>query len=119
MRLIDVLKYAEALEKIEQRLRQQAGEDIVLQKAINFISNAREYALQQPTIDPASLRPKGEWIPSESDFDDDDTLFDVEEWCDWQCTVCHEDICYEDPMERRWLPKFRPNCGADMRKDIK
>lgn len=65
-----------------------------------------------PTIAPESLHPKGEWIPSESDFDDDDTLFDVEEWCDWQCTVCHEDICYEDPMERRWLPNFCPNCGA-------
>ena len=62
------------------------------------------------------VREKGEWIPSESDFDDDDTLFDVEEWCDWQCSMCREDICYEDPMERRWLPNFCPNCGADMRK---
>ena len=56
----------------------------------------------------------GWWIPSESDFDDDDVLFDVEDWCDWQCSACHEDICYEDPMERRWLPKFCPNCGANM-----
>lgn len=29
----------------------------------------------------------GRWIPSESDFDDDDTLFDGEECCDWQCAV--------------------------------
>lgn len=65
------------------------------------------------------VREKGEWIPSESDFDDDDTLFDVEEWCDWQCSVCREDICYEDPMERRWLPKFCPNCGADNRGAVK
>ena len=56
----------------------------------------------------------GIWVPSESDFDDDDTLFDVEDWCDWQCSVCREDICYEDPMERRFLPKFCPNCGAKM-----
>ena len=56
----------------------------------------------------------GYWIPSESDFDDDDTLFDVEDWCDWQCSACHTDICYEDPMERRFLPKFCPNCGARM-----
>lgn len=56
----------------------------------------------------------GAWIPSESDFDDDDTLFDCEEWCDWQCSVCREDVCYKDPMERRWLPKFCPNCGAKM-----
>lgn len=56
----------------------------------------------------------GEWMPAESDFDDDDTLFDVEDWCDWQCSACHNEICYEDPMERRWLPKFCPNCGAPM-----
>lgn len=56
----------------------------------------------------------GWWIPSESDFDDDDTLFDVEEWCDWQCSACREDICYEDPMPPRLLPKHCPNCGAKM-----
>ena len=57
---------------------------------------------------------RGEWIPAESDFDDDDTLFDVEDWCDWQCSACHNEVCYDDPMERRWLPKFCPNCGAPM-----
>lgn len=67
-----------------------------------------------PTIDPETLRPKGMWVPSESDFDDDDTLFDVEDWCDWKCTACNNDICYEDPQERQWLPKFCPNCGAKM-----
>lgn len=56
----------------------------------------------------------GWWIPSESDFDDDDTLFDVEEWCDWQCSACREDICYNDPMPMRLLPKYCPNCGAKM-----
>lgn len=69
-----------------------------------------------PAADVAPVR-HGRWIPSESDFDDDDTLFDVEDWCDWQCSVCHEDICYEDPMERRFLPKFCPNCGARMDKE--
>ena len=57
---------------------------------------------------------RGEWIPAEIDFDDDDTLFDVEDLCDWQCSACHNEVCYEDPMERRWLPKFCPNCGAPM-----
>lgn len=57
---------------------------------------------------------RGEWMPAESDFDDDDTLFDVEDWCDWQCSACHNDVCYDDPMKRRWLPKFCPNCGAPM-----
>lgn len=54
------------------------------------------------------------WIPSESDFDDDDTLFDGEECCDWQCSACREDICYEDPMPMKLLPNYCPNCGAIM-----
>ena len=57
---------------------------------------------------------RGKWVPAESDFDDDDTLFDVEDWCDWQCSACHNEICYDDPMERKWLPKFCPACGAPM-----
>lgn len=67
-------------------------------------------------MDTADVAPvvHGRWIPSESDFDDDDTLFDVEEWCDWQCSACREDICYEDPMPPRLLPKHCPNCGAKM-----
>ena len=56
----------------------------------------------------------GRWVPSEDDFDDDDVLFDVEEWCDWQCNACGEDICYDDPMPPRLLPRFCPNCGAKM-----
>lgn len=96
MRLIDVLKYADALEKIEQRLRQQAGEDIFLQKAINFISNAREYALQQPTIDPASLRPKGEWIVEENGVIVCSNCGEEHEWIDYRASFCED-------------------CGADMR----
>ena len=70
-------------------------------------------ALRGPTREQVE-RMRGEWIPAESDFDDDDTLFDVDDWCDWQCSACHSEICYDDPMERRWLPKFCPNCGAPM-----
>ena len=83
------------------------------------------FDLTDETVDTllAALRPvsrervermRGEWIPAESDFDDDDALFDVEDWCDWQCSACHSEICYDDPMERRWLPKFCPSCGAPM-----
>lgn len=91
-------------------LRAGKGEEDFVVISVNGISHKIRRGVEYV------VREKGEWVPSESDFDDDDTLFDVEEWCDWQCSVCHGDICYEDPMERRWLPKFCPNCGADMRK---
>jgi len=78
-----------------------------------LIANARIQMLEKALKERAPVV-HGHWIPSESDFDDDDTLFDVEDWCDWQCSACHTDICYEDPMERRWLMKFCPNCGARM-----
>lgn len=64
-----------------------------------------------PAVDPHK---HGRWIPSESYFDDDDTLLDVDDWCDWQCSLCHKDISYEDPIERRWLPEFCSHCGAKM-----
>ena len=32
-----------------------------------------------PAVDPHE---HGRWIPSESYFDDDDTLLDVDDWCD-------------------------------------
>ena len=72
-----------------------------------------EYLYELPTADVAPVV-HAVWMPSESDFDDDDTLFDVEEWCDWQCSACREDICYDDPMPIRLLPKYCPNCGAKM-----
>lgn len=99
------------------------------EEAIKSLQNIIEYWTYKPTEVEAAkmaidaLRPvsreqveklRGEWIPAESDFDDDDALFDVEDWCDWQCSACHNEICYDDPMERRWLPKFCPNCGAPM-----
>ena len=75
--------------------------------------DARRLLADMPADDVAPVV-HGRWIPSESDFDDDDTLFDVEEWCDWQCSACREDICYADPMPPRLLPKHCPNCGAKM-----
>ena len=75
--------------------------------------NLAEVVYSIPIADVAPVV-HGRWIPSESDFDDDDTLFDVEEWCDWQCSACREDICYDDPMPMKFLPKYCPNCGAKM-----
>lgn len=75
-----------------------------------FIENALDFI---PRADVAPVV-HARWIPSESDFDDDDTLFDGEECCDWQCSACREDICYEDPMPMKLLPNYCPNCGAKM-----
>lgn len=81
--------------------------------AAPYFEKAAQMLEKLPAADVAPVV-HGRWIPSESDFDDDDTLFDVEEWCDWQCSACREDICYEDPMPPRLLPKYCPNCGAKM-----
>lgn len=55
------------------------------------------------TIDPASLRPKGEWIEKQEAIpwcEDDVDVF-------WECAVCGT---------RNYAPTdFCPNCGADMR----
>lgn len=75
--------------------------------------SAVECILAEPAADVAPVV-HARWIPSESDFDDDDTLFDGEECCDWQCSACREDICYEDPMPMKLLPNYCPNCGAKM-----
>ena len=64
----------------------------------------KEWLAEQPTINPESLRPKGEWI---------DKMVR-----DWHCSECGESVpkqvrfdgyCYDDKLN------FCPNCGADMR----
>lgn len=92
-------------------LRMRRPENSVAQNRI--LSIIQMDMLKLPAADVAPVV-HAMWIPSESDFDDDDTLFDVEEWCDWQCSACRKDICYEDPMPLRLLPKYCPNCGAKM-----
>lgn len=85
----------------------------VLMDAAPYFEKAAQMLEKLPAADVAPVV-HGEWMPSESDFDDDDTLFDVEEWCDWQCGACGEDICYDDTMPVQLLPKYCPNCGAKM-----
>lgn len=87
------------------------GEHSIVEKV--FSIGVRTIIAGMPAADVAPVV-HGRWIPSESDFDDDDTLFDGEECCDWQCSACREDICYEDPMPMKLLPNYCPNCGAKM-----
>ena len=57
-----------------------------------------------PTIDPESLRKKGEWKPRT------DVVGFV------NCSVCHECNIYDDWADgKKW--NFCPNCAADMRGD--
>ena len=104
-------EYIERAAAVRVVLRQRQPTNSVAQN--RMLSIIQRDLLTTPAADVAPVV-HGRWIPSESDFDDDDTLFDVEEWCDWQCSACREDICYEDPMPPRLLPKYCPNCGAKM-----
>lgn len=105
---------AECIERaaaVKSVLRMRRPENSVAQN--RMLSIIQMDILKLPAADVAPVV-HGRWIPSESDFDDDDTLVDVEEWRDWQCSVCREDICCDDPMPMRLLSKYCPNCGAKM-----
>ena len=55
----------------------------------------------------------GRWIPSDIDIDEYEKC-NVEDWYDWECSVCHYQMSYVDPVERRHLTNYCPNCGARM-----
>ena len=92
------------------------ADDLISRKALKefIMQNGYVYANTLDTFPAVDPHKHGRWIPSESYFDDDDTLLDVDDWCDWQCSLCHKDISHEDPIERRWLPEFCSHCGAKM-----
>ena len=60
----------------------------------------RNFLAHQPTIDPESLRPKGQWVSDEGDI-----LFHCSE-CGTQISISGD---YDDLS---W--NYCPNCGADM-----
>ena len=87
----------------------QAAKEEILSWAVrildprNLSTEDTMYVLDNlPTIDPESLRPKGEWKPR------NDVVGFV------NCSVCHECNIYDDWADgKKW--NFCPNCGADMR----
>lgn len=63
--------------------------------AVSDINNA-------PTINPESLRPKGEWAMTNEG--------------EWLCTNCKEEVAICDcGKDRTYRKPYCPNCGADMR----
>lgn len=65
-------------------------------------------AWDAPTIDPESLRERGEWVKREDDY------------CDliiWRCSLCHAEWCFEadcDIDTKDLNYNYCPNCGARM-----
>ena len=56
------------------------------------------------------VREKGEWIGEGDGYADGELVYDV-----WYCPECNH--CIDDGTDDpALLPKFCPNCGADMRK---
>ena len=96
-----------ALREIERRETFMVGDKYI------SVDSMKTFIKNRPAADVAPVV-HGHWLPSEDDFDDEDVLFDVEEWCDWQCSSCGEELCYDDPMPSHLLPRFCPNCGAKM-----
>lgn len=98
MRLID----ADALLKnLYERLRK---DEVLYRIPPHLIDDA-------PTIDPESLRKKGEW---ENDKDD---VYWHNHFIHKHCSVCGKEAIYDYAMGRYKLTHFCPNCGADMRGD--
>lgn len=64
------------------------------------IGEALDYLNEQPTIDPASLRPHGEWI------------WDEENEC-WVCSNC-ESSALNNYRGNSTDSNYCPNCGAVM-----
>ena len=61
-----------------------------------------------PTIDPESLRQKGQWVGEGDGYADGELVYDV-----WYCSECNHciDDGTDDPEK---LPNDCPNCGAKM-----
>lgn len=57
----------------------------------------------------------GRWIPSDIDIDEhEECMSDDADFYDWECSACHYQMSYVDPVKRRHLTNYCPNCGAKM-----
>lgn len=58
------------------------------------------------TIDPETLRPKGEWTEIEGDYWNEDIIY--------QCSKCKEEFVAFDGTNLEKLWNYCPNCGCRM-----
>ena len=110
MRLID----ADALEKrMNERLRALTKECGYYDGYTCGFDEGCTAVEDAPTIDPESLRPKGNWDGEADGYADGELVYDV-----WYCSECNH--CIDDGTDDPdMLPNFCPNCGADMRGESK
>ena len=72
--------------------------------------------MKAPTVDAVEVV-HGRWIPSDIDVDEyEQCMSDANDWYDWECSVCHYQMSYVDPVQRKHLTNYCPNCGARMDK---
>lgn len=100
MRLIDADALSAKIETLMNRYAAQGRTEVA--EDYNFVLTV---LMTAETIDPESLRPKGEWTVIEDDYNEE-TIY--------QCSVCREEFVTidETPAENLW--NFCPNCGARM-----
>lgn len=83
--------------------RKIAGKDKLILRVCDIQQGMRDMVAKLPAIDPASLRPRGEWIKTDDG--------------EWMCTHCKEEVSICDcGKDRTYRKPFCPNCGADMRR---
>ena len=74
----------------------------------------RSFLIKQPKVDAVEVV-HGRWIPSDIDIDEyEQCMSDTADFYDWECSVCHYQMSYVDPVQRRHLTNYCPNCGAKM-----
>ncbi len=100
MRLIDADEFIKIIREHDYPLATRNGS---IDNGM-FTNGILQAVDETPTINPESLRPKGEWL---------DKMVR-----DWHCSECGQSVpkqvrfdgyCYDDKLN------FCPNCGADMR----
>ena len=103
MRPIDADALFAAVDETFSDFTKEAERSLVCAVVKRNIGNIKYIAKSQPTLTLDDLRPKGRWIDKGVR--------------DWHCSECDEKLRGNgwDGYVYKDLPKFCPDCGADMR----